>query len=80
MRMNMARNRPMRRASSRRSGGQPVDQDRDEDDVVDAQHQLERGEGDERDPGLRIEQQLHARSVQSRGHFGLNNQNKPWTP
>src|SRR5581483_5625919 len=34
--------------------GELVDQYRDEDDVVDAQHELERGEGRERDPGLRV--------------------------
>ena len=38
---------------------QAVHQDGDEDDVVDAQHQLERGERGKGDPGLRVEQQFH---------------------
>jgi len=52
---------------------QPVDQDRDEDDVVDAEHQLERRQHQERDPGLRIEEQLHPPSVQSPAAHGA-----PW--
>ena len=37
---------------------QLVDQDRDEDDVVDAEHELERGERREGDPGLRVGEQF----------------------
>jgi hypothetical protein len=40
-------------------GWQLVHQDRDEDDVVDAQHQLERGERGKGDPGLGVGQQFH---------------------
>jgi hypothetical protein len=39
--------------------GQLVDQDGDEDDVVYAQHQLQRGEGGEGNPGLRVGEQFH---------------------
>ena len=42
-------------------GRQLVDQDRDEDDVVDAQHQLERGQRQEGDPGLRVGQEFEHR-------------------
>src|SRR3546814_3743243 len=34
-------------------------QDRDEDDVVDAQHQFERGEGGEGDPDFRVRELFH---------------------
>ena len=54
MRVTIARARPRRRAAPLRSG-QPPDEDRDEDDVVDAEDDLERGEGDQRDPGLGVE-------------------------
>jgi len=40
---------------------QLVDEDRNEDDVVDAEHQFQRGERGERDPGLRVEEQFHQR-------------------
>jgi hypothetical protein len=49
--MNMARNRPRRRAPLLRR--QLVHQDGDEDDVVDAQHQLQGGEGEEGDDQFR---------------------------
>jgi len=38
---------------------QLVGEDRDEDDVVDAEHQLERDQRQECEPGLRIAQKLH---------------------
>jgi hypothetical protein len=38
--------------------GQLVHQDRDEDDVVDAQHEFQRGERGEGDPGLRVGQKF----------------------
>ncbi len=38
---------------------QPPDQNRDEDDVVDAENDLEQRQRDERQPGLRVGQQLH---------------------
>ena len=38
-------------------GRQLVDQDRDENDVVDAEHELERRQREKRDPDLRIGQQ-----------------------
>ena len=58
MRMNIAMNRPMRRAHLALRRRQLVDQDGDEDDVVDAQHQLQRGERGQRDPGLRRSEQF----------------------
>ena len=39
--------------------GQFVDQDGDEDDVVYAQHQLQRGQGGKGNPGLRVCEQFH---------------------
>ena len=57
MRMNIARNRPMRRAFSRCTRSQLVDQDGDENDVVDAEHQLERRQREKSDPYLRIGQE-----------------------
>ena len=48
--------RTRRQGSSRL--GQLVDQDRDEDDVVDAQHQLERGQRGKSDPGLGVSEQF----------------------
>ena len=38
---------------------QAIDQDRDEDDVVDAEHELERSQREESDPRLRIGQEFH---------------------
>ena len=61
MRMNIARNRPIVRAVPAALGGQLVDQDRDEDDVVDAEHELERGQRQQGDPGLRVGQQFDHR-------------------
>ena len=46
-RMNIARNRPIMPRLALLLRRQLVDQDRDEDDVVDAEHQLERGERQE---------------------------------
>ena len=46
------------RADSRRSRRQPAHQDRDEDDVVDAENDLERGQREERYPGVRIGEHL----------------------
>ena len=55
---------------------QPAHQDGDEDDVVDAEHDLERRQRDERYPRLRIGQQLHHRAASSpsltaAGRWGL---------
>ncbi len=38
---------------------QACDQNRNEDDVVDTEHDLERGERGERNPGARIRQPIH---------------------
>ena len=43
-------------------GRQPVDEDRDEDDVVDPEHQFERRQRDERDPGFRTDEKVEHRS------------------
>ena len=40
-------------------GGQALDEDRDEDDVVDPQHDLEEREGEQGDPGLGVGEQFH---------------------
>ncbi len=39
--------------------GQLVHEDRDENDIVDAEHELERRQREKSDPGLRIGQQFH---------------------
>ena len=44
-----------------------VDQDRDEDHVVDAEHQFQRGERRERDPGLRVGEQFHQGRQNAKG-------------
>ncbi len=49
----------MTRARSRSDVGQSLDEDRDEDDVVDAQHDLEDGQRQQGDPRLGVGQQLH---------------------
>ena len=52
MRMNIASDSPTLRARSRSSGAQLSGQDRDEDDVVDAEDDLEDRQGQEGDPAL----------------------------
>jgi hypothetical protein len=54
--MNIAMKSPIRRAGSRCSGRQLVHQDGDENDVVDAQHQLQCDQDAQGNPGLRIGQ------------------------
>jgi hypothetical protein len=67
MRMNIAMNRPRPAREFALVQRQLVDQDRDEDDVVDAQHQLQRGQGGEGDPDLGIGEQFdHSSSSISR--------------
>ena len=79
MRMNMARNSPMRRASLALPQRQLVHQDRNENDIVDAEHELERGQSQEGDPRLRIAQQFDhcsgiagARNTTSRARNGFS--------
>ncbi len=58
MRMNMARKRPDPPRELAPRGRQLVDEDRDEDDVVDPEHQFERGQRDERDPGFGTDEEF----------------------
>ena len=60
--MTAASRMPTRRALLRCCRRQLRGQDRDEDDVVDAQHQLERGEGGEGDPDFRIGELFHSKA------------------
>ena len=46
---------------------QPLDEDRDEDDVVDAEHDLEHRQGQQGDPRLGVGQQVHASRVACAG-------------
>src|SRR5690606_310744 len=50
--------------------GQLAGQDRDEDDVVDPQHDFERREGQQRDPDLRIGERFKHRRSEGRGSRG----------
>ena len=54
MRVSMASDRPMSAGALTPLRGQAAHQDRDEDDVVDAEHDLQHGEGQQGDPGLGI--------------------------
>ena len=71
MRMPIARLRPISRARSRWLGGQALDEDRDEDDVVDAEHDLEQGQRRQGDPGLGVRQQFHLSRIVARAPFGV---------
>ena len=59
MRVSIANASPLMRADFALLLRQPPDQDRDEDDVVDAEDDLERGQRDEGEPRLRVGEQLH---------------------
>ncbi len=53
---------------------QPLDEDRDEDDVVDAEHDLEHRQRQQGDPRLGVGQQLHGSRIRGSGpRFGV-----PW--
>ena len=58
MRKTSASDRPRRRACVGLRLGQARHQDGDEHDIVDAEHDLERAQRDERGPGMRIGQKI----------------------
>ena len=65
IRIPIARPRPIVRARSRCSAGQPLHEHRDEHDVVDAQHDLEDRQGQQGDPRLGVGEPVHAPRVAS---------------
>ena len=75
--MNMASNSPMRRATSWRCFRQLVYQDRNEDDIVDAEHEFERGERKECDPQLRVGQQFDHKTCRSGVRYRLSDITTP---
>src|SRR5690606_32287379 len=51
--------------------GQAPGEDRDEDDVVDAQDQFQRGQGGQRDPDLGVVEGFHRGLVEGRARSGM---------
>ena len=63
IRITIASPSPTLRASRLLVGGELAGQDRDEHDVVDAEHDLERGERDERQPDVGVAEPIHRREA-----------------
>ena len=61
IRMTIAASRPVRRARGCVLAGQLARENRDEDDVVDAEHDLEERERDEREEAVGCEKRVHER-------------------
>ena len=73
MRVTQANARPMRRAFERSFVRQLADCDRDEDEVVDAEHDLERRQRQQRDPGFGRKKIQATSAIPQRGRQALQN-------